>query len=283
MNFFILSFYLMEACIIVKDFVENCFLTMIKTFPFLEKVNKQVYNFALYWHNQFYMIRMEPDSPIWLSVSYCRPIHKTHATLIHDENEPLKTMFVEKYFFPESMISEKGFLKSIAYLDPTVEMYLYDIQSALSNRMFLPMYILKNIARTGPDEGCWQYMILHKDPRLTPNMQSLIDKLNHSATLQWTQSKLRFLSIEYSHPEMNYRIQIEIPQSMMYVGNELLSCTFVHRFLEYGVGFGFAFDDRYRIIIMTRDIQMIELRSDQYLLLDSETSYQVKNPWIRSD
>ena len=62
-------------------------------------------------------------------------------------------------------------------------------------------------------------------------------------------SKLRFLSIEYVHPDMDHYVPIEIPENMMYVGNEILSSTFIYRHLHYTCR-DFVFDERYKIIIM---------------------------------
>ena len=88
-------------------------------------------------------------------------------------------------------------------------------------------------------------------------------------------SKLRFLSMEYVHPDMDHYIPIEIPENMLYVGNEILSSTFILRYLEYS-GYQFAFDDKYRVVIMTKDIQYIELNVNKYLYLNENDGYTIE-------
>ena len=90
-------------------------------------------------------------------------------------------------------------------------------------------------------------------------------------------SKIRFLSIEYSHAKMGgKRIELKIPTGMMMVGNELLTPTFVLRLLEHTVGTsGYHFDLDYTLSLMDSQIRMFEMRSHQFLVLH-ETSYMVE-------
>ena len=86
--------------------------------------------------------------------------------------------------------------------------------------------------------------------------------------------KLRFLTIEYVHPDMDHYVPIEIPENMMYVGNEILSSTFIYRHLHYTCR-DFVFDERYKIMIMTKDVKFIELTSNQYIYLNDVDSYDI--------
>ena len=106
-------------------------------------------------------------------------------------------------------------------------------------------------------------------------IEESVDVIKPSPTVV---SKIRFLSIEYSHVNMgDKRIELKIPFGMMMVGNQLLSPTFVLRLLEYTMGTsGYHFDLDYTLSLMDSQIRMFEMRSHQFLVLN-ETSYVIDN------
>ena len=80
-------------------------------------------------------------------------------------------------------------------------------------------------------------------------------------------SNIRFLSIEYVHPDMERRIPLEIDFSWYVVGNELFSITMVKHLLEHQIEY-YEFDMRYTIFLMDNNINMYELKYDEYILLE---------------
>ena len=89
-------------------------------------------------------------------------------------------------------------------------------------------------------------------------------------------SKIRnpFLSVEYTHPEMNEPIVIDVDNRWFVVGNEILSKVFVARYLAYQTK-PYVFDDRYVIHLMDTKIQMKTVKSSEFVLIDDK-SYAVK-------
>ena len=88
-------------------------------------------------------------------------------------------------------------------------------------------------------------------------------------------SKIRFLSIEYTHPKMSHTIPLELHQEMLYVGNHLFSAAFVARMLHYVMGRNnFVFDMDYVIKIMDKDLKYFELTYCQYICLE-KTEYKI--------
>lgn len=90
-------------------------------------------------------------------------------------------------------------------------------------------------------------------------------------------SSVRFISVEYKHPLMKHTIPLEIPISMMYVGNCLFFPAFVGRMLRYkccemygGDHQPYVFDLDYTLCIMDKNLQYMELSSKQYLQLNTE-------------
>jgi hypothetical protein len=86
-------------------------------------------------------------------------------------------------------------------------------------------------------------------------------------------SKVKFLSIEYIHPEVKKPIVIEIDKNAYLVGNELLSCTFVKRALEYSFNVK-NFDTDYVLRIMDNNLKTFELKSNEFIVLEKD-SYKI--------
>ena len=86
-------------------------------------------------------------------------------------------------------------------------------------------------------------------------------------------SKVKFLSIEYILPEVKNPIVIEIDKNAYLVGNELLSCTFVKRALEYSFNVK-NFDTEYVLNIMDNNLKTFELKSNEFIILEKD-SYKI--------
>ena len=84
--------------------------------------------------------------------------------------------------------------------------------------------------------------------------------------LSKTRTPTHFLSIEYSHPALEDKVQIELSVSVYIEGNDILSKQFVRRHLEYQSD-PFVFDDRYKLTIMDSRIKILELGSNQYVTI----------------
>jgi len=89
-------------------------------------------------------------------------------------------------------------------------------------------------------------------------------------------STSRFLSVEYTHPRMYRSIPIELPKSIYMVGNQILSATFIMRYLKYNhaLGDAYVFDDQYVINVMDDNINQFELKYGSYCVL-GETGYTI--------
>uniref|UniRef100_A0A6C0HC27 Uncharacterized protein n=1 Tax=viral metagenome TaxID=1070528 RepID=A0A6C0HC27_9ZZZZ len=99
-------------------------------------------------------------------------------------------------------------------------------------------------------------------------------------------SKIKFLNIEYCHPENEKSITIDIDKNGYLVGNEILSSTFVKRCLEYMNGLK-SFDMNYTLKIMDNNLDSIVLKSDEYIVLEQNsykimkrTAIELTNDWV---
>lgn len=88
-------------------------------------------------------------------------------------------------------------------------------------------------------------------------------------------SKHRFISVKYTHPNMDEPVFIDIDNEYYYANNEILSPLFVKRYLEYQLLI-YDFDMNYELEIMDNDINSYKLSSKQYILL-ADSTYTIKN------
>jgi hypothetical protein len=77
---------------------------------------------------------------------------------------------------------------------------------------------------------------------------------------------VRFLSVEYTHPEMPEAIELKMDHSWWIVGNELFTPSFVLRMLEYQ-SVHYYFDKDYKIRMMDDLCTLLEFGSDTYMEL----------------
>jgi hypothetical protein len=83
-------------------------------------------------------------------------------------------------------------------------------------------------------------------------------------------SSVRFLSIEYRHPNMQTGIYFDLPTGMYTVDNEILSSLFVKRCLEYQSA-PYIFDMNYTLHLIDQDIAELELFSGQFIRIHDDT------------
>lgn len=80
-------------------------------------------------------------------------------------------------------------------------------------------------------------------------------------------SEVEMLFVEYHHPELVSPILLNIPSSMMMIGNEILSSVFVLKLL----GEKTVFDSRYFLRFMDDNISVGEIQSNQFMRLHEST------------
>jgi hypothetical protein len=88
-------------------------------------------------------------------------------------------------------------------------------------------------------------------------------------------SNIRFLSIQYTHPELEEPVEVNLENEWYFIGNELLGKIHILRILEYQFSKSqYIFDERYILKIIDSDIHIFEITAEQYIRLGEET-YEV--------
>jgi hypothetical protein len=94
------------------------------------------------------------------------------------------------------------------------------------------------------------------------------------APFVYRKSSSKFVSIEYTHPEMAEAIELTLEDGYYIYGNELFTPAFVLRVLEYQSD-SYFFDNRYKIRILDSECSMVDFGFETHLLL-TEDGYIMK-------
>ena len=77
-----------------------------------------------------------------------------------------------------------------------------------------------------------------------------------------------FLTIEYSHKNMNEKIEIFIDKNDLFENNEILSYAYIYKYLTY-LQEPFEISDDYVIYIIDKKLESIQLKYNNYVILKS--------------
>jgi hypothetical protein len=112
------------------------------------------------------------------------------------------------------------------------------------------------------------------------NNRTINNNEQHELFERWNlinpkKSNIRFLSIQYTHPELEEPIELNLENQWYFVGNELLGKTHILRILEYQFSKSqYIFDERYILKIIDSDINIFEINAEQYIRLE-EDKYEI--------
>ena len=77
-------------------------------------------------------------------------------------------------------------------------------------------------------------------------------------------SEMSILSVTYSHPSMEEKIDISLPDNILYCHNQLFNSAFVYHCLQYQDK-PYVFDEQYRVEIMDSNVDTKLIEHNQYL------------------
>jgi hypothetical protein len=209
--------------------------------------------------NQIMCIRSDPEYTKWVSISCILDNQVDFNMFLHDCNHRdllrriIYSNYNDSYEFHETVVPRIQFDKTIAFLE-----YWRTIGNDVANRsIHYPIVLVKQ-----DTEHC--IVKLLGNNKASGANENLLQIDN----ILFFKSKISFLNILYYHPNMKEEIHLKIPIYMYFVGNHLLSATFVYRLLEYTVGYMFYFDMNYKLKIMDNRMNYFELGHNQYVVIE---------------
>ena len=143
------------------------------------------------------------------------------------------------------------------------------IEPAFQSHLAGTFNILANSLRGTNNE----YLLLMKNDKTI--ISRIFRENTDDYTVDFAKTRRHFLSIEYTHPDMEDRIPIELDPAIYLIGNEILSARFVLRCLQYQSE-KYVFDDRYVVKIMDSKIRMLTLVAGEYIVIGN-TEYAKKS------
>ena len=221
----------------------------------ISKITKKGYNI-------FFKIRMEPDIDSWSNMSYIRTVYDSLDASHHIYSEEYSE-FTDLYDTYDTY-------------DTGIDFFQGGYREGYPNPAGL--WIVKY------DDTCYYSRVLNmEDPQSVPIVQGdeILQPKNSVGRRPYEfvqgdrkPTSVRFLSIVYTHPKMDFDVPLELPNSVFFEGNQLLCATYVMRMLEYTWGrsdikyvYEYVFDKNYTLKIMDRNVKYAELSSNQYIEL----------------
>ena len=242
-----IAFYAGKAKqIVVETYKKNC-----KKGQSIDVAKENICYYLKYLHSVAMSYRIEPAEPDWISTTFIYQCDVDTVTPNHTFNE----MYEPLANGPDDNLHQTF---PVIALDKFKQWF----------------YAAQNIMKTDKKiEEC--LLTMKYDNKYIYKICTRENKCCHelSSELPYELSKIKFLNIEYCHPENEKSITIEIDRTGYLVGNEMLSCAFVKRGLEY-MSDRKLFDNRYTLKIMDNNLDSIVIFSDEYIVLERD-SYKI--------
>lgn len=117
------------------------------------------------------------------------------------------------------------------------------------------------------------------------NLICLLSKYNNSFYVRnsfnnqsehFDKSNIDILSITYSHPKMETKIDMLVSKDMLYCNNELFNAAFIYHCLKYKNNQPFVFDKQYSVEIMDSNCDVLTIKYGQYLHIEKNSLKIVK-------
>ena len=256
--FYGFHFYLYSWWIYMKQNKSLC--DMIDVLQFITKQSVAYY----------YRYRIEPFEAEWIYSSYL--INYTNDSLEDSEYVEFDYELISANNSKEKVFQKtsKSILSTIAEMNSVIEGIVilrnqnqYFVQSYFSHKSDTSISQLRDskISLGLPIETLNESELNGEASENNENNRGVV-------------SKVKLLSIEYTHPDMSSRIYLEINDGFYQKNNILFSPLFVRRCLEYQP-LSFVFNDSYVLRIMDNELNFVELTSQHYLVLD-ENNYTIR-------
>jgi hypothetical protein len=188
----------------------------------------------------FNRISIEPIKKEWINISWLdnHSIYKDNYNII-----PIWFFRYNRYISNELLL--KNIMKSTLHLDNSKSM----------------LFIYKNDTKN-----------IHITKEITlssiKNQKYLIENIlfeNNTNT-----GCKKFIFIEYFDPDSNFTLNIKLDNNYFNIGNDILSSTFIKRYLEYNYGRYCRFNINYKINIIDGDISFFSLDKHYYITIEKD-------------
>ena len=238
---------------------QTCFINGIFLYSNIVFSIKEWYNHHYYKNAHFKQI-IDYVSSIYVSILQCKKENTNNEWMclawidvFANPDESVDCKLREKYTLFENID-----FKSLKHENEILD-YLKDNFSKICNSLYLSnMNVVSHhnsiITKVMTPENETIYIC----KRLLNACIDQHDDLSRSFT--------KFVSIEYSHPKMDHKIDLPINREWLITGNELFTPTHILHLLK-SLNESYVFDFDYKIHVMDYNINMFEFSSEKYLYI----------------
>jgi hypothetical protein len=247
-------FFYGKVCVVVQNKTRTLFLE----YPLMKQAVEIISYYVQYVKNVYCGIKIEPYSKTWVNLSvlyWDQDIgYDTHEG--YSYNNPIFDKLTQNFLLSNNAESKINFIQSVnkniftnSYNNLVCFTDIYK-SSVVKEIMVIMKWLNK-------------YIVEIK----TANNEEYV-----GTQFPVVSSRVKFLSILYTHPNMKNPIEIDLGDKYNIMHNKILSPLFLKRYLEYSYDENqYIFDMNYRLKIIDSNIKSYELISDNYIILYKDT------------
>ena len=217
------------------------------TFEFFFCLSRTVNTFKQYWnylYDNYDCFQETTDTISYLSTYTCNTIYRKRT-------EPF-----EKYWWSICRINREN-------KESLEEIVLFEKPFFVTENDFIIYHFIDF------------YSCFYNRTNNNSSTEQTVELFERWNTIMPKKSNIRFLSIQYTHPELKEPIELNLENEWYFIGNELLGKIHILRILEYQFNKSqYIFDERYILKIIDSNINIFEITAEQYIRLGEET-YEV--------
>ena len=270
-NFSIAAF-MIKCYSFIQMNVEQCVKKMY-TYEPIQSIADNLYYFSYIIKSKFVNYYTEPLDNFWTCVCFTN-FNNEKNEYIYDDFYPI--IIFEKDKIPDVLTTynelyEKG-------------IYHHNTKIGEKSQIYECLILLHLCTFNTPTS--WEVMKEERDANCALKMRNgvkhyykcisrICNTKLEKKDMNFAPSSVRFLSLVYSHPKMKNSIDLKIDIMYYLMDNEILSPIFILRLLKYQK-LSYVFDKDYTLEVMDDNVNIINLTSDNYIVLE-EDKYTVMN------
>ena len=264
----------------IKDLLNSIYTCNATTKTVFDCIGDNYKQLSIYLLQQ----RIEPSQDAWMCMSWIQPRSQS------DENPSNFYSYEAKYLFLNELFShlyasETELLEKTrcTFLETFEKMYncncnmftIPNVNPIVIMKLQTPdkekMYICKQAKTALLD----LLALKLKNDTPPPAVVASIDTAEDNDNCAIKRSRAKFISVEYSHPKMDHKIDLPIHPEWLISGNELFTPGHILYLLEH-LNEPYIFDFEYNIHVMDYNINMFEFACDKCIYIES-LGYSLKD------
>jgi hypothetical protein len=227
-------------------------------------VTNKLFSYIHYWK-----CKLIGNKPIKMITTQIENIYwwkeYIHCCITNSKIEPFDDYWISTRYITKNGSKSSLFVTKETYIYPNTYEITTEMVEDTMNTCFKNIY-KKCLYKLEDSANIRDFLIIMKSNHVKNVKICSITNKDNLLRLSNDYSDVRFLTIQYTHPKMNYTININLPNDYFICNNEILSNTFVKMWLEHQP-IKYEYDMNYLIKIIDYNINQIDLTSNQFIVI----------------